>query len=455
MIAGTGILWLGTLTLAYFAGRNQTASAAADSASSRGTNNSSGNPSAIAGRGNASGSGGATSAAGQASAKPLTVKQILAKAKNAMRGGAMQNPMAMMKVMALLDAIQPADIIAALSEVEGITDPQQKMLLEMTLLAKWAESDGPAAMKYAEEHAAGNGMMAGMSKMGIVSAWAEKDPEAVWKWYKGQPEETGSGMFGSNSMVLASLFASMAARDPDQAFKRLEEIEGQGRTMAIAGMLQSAMFDDEKRQKLFDKVDAMPDETERKQARQMLIGQMAMTAPDQAMEWVRKQPATEQAELRSTMGSMLLMSDPKKGAAFMMEGATEEQKPGLYSQVVSGWAMVDVNAAGTWLKDQPQGPQLDPARQAFVRAASGKDPESAMVWAGTITDPSTRISSTSTAYQAWKKKDPTAADHALGNSGLNTEQMESVRNSPAATDPFSNGPAPVPATTEPVKTANP
>lgn len=355
----------------------------------------------------------------------MTVKQILAKATAGMRNGSM-NPMGMMKSMALLDAIRLEDIPEALAEVDAMKDPQHKTMLQMALLGKWAEADGPAAMKYAEEHPAGNGMMSQVAKMSVASTWAEKDPEAVWAWYKGQPEDQKGGMMGGN-MVLSSLFAQMAAQDPAQAFKRLEEIDGPGRQMALAGMFQASMFDEAKRTAILDQVNALPDESERATAKQMMLGQWAMMAPDDAMKWVVEQPAAEQSQLRETMGTMFMMSDPKKGAAFMLEGATEEQKPQRYMQIVASWAATDTTAAGTWLNEQPQGPHLANARSAFVSAAATKDPESAMAWAGTITEPAARTMATGTAYAAWKKKDAAAADAALAASGLTAEQQQQAR----------------------------
>ena len=56
---------------------------------------------------------------------------------------------------------------------------------------------------------------------------------------------------------------------------------------------------------------------------------------------------------------------------------------------------------------------------------------SAMVWAGTITDPAKRTIATGTAYQTWKKKDPSAADAALAASGLTAEQQQQARDTKA------------------------
>lgn len=430
-LTAAALVWIATLAGAWHFGKSQ---------SGNGSGASGNNPeTASSGKGSSSSSAtasgrhlpGSAPGADADASKPMSVKTILAMMKEKMRGGGAQNPAAMMKVMGLLDKIRAEDIPEALTEAESLTDPQQKMTLLMALLGKWAESDGPAAMKYAEEHSSGMGLMAQMAKASVAGTWAEKDPEAVWKWYKDLGEKDTGGVMGGN-MVLASLFANLAAKDQDAAFNRLQEIEGAGRAMALAGLLQSALFDPEKRDSLFTKINTLPDESERKQARQMMLGQWAMLAPEDAASWVKSQPAKDQGELRETMGGMLMMSDPQKGAAFLIEGATEEEKPKRYASVVGPWAHLDTNAAGKWLSAQPQGPHLDEARQSFVGAASEKDPESAMVWAGTITDETKRTAGITTAYNAWKKKDPAAADAALAKSGLTDEQISGIKSPPEA-----------------------
>jgi hypothetical protein len=166
-----------------------------------------------------------------------------------------------------------------------------------------------------------------MSKVGALSAWTENDPETAWKWYQNQPEKTSGGIMGGN-LVLTTLFAKMAENDPDQAFQRLTEIKGaSNRQMALSGMFQSAFFDDAKRQQMLTNIGAIPDEAERKQTKQMMLGQWAMMAPEQAVAWVGTQPPEEQKDLRQSMGTMLMMSDPKTGAKCMLEGVTEEEKP--------------------------------------------------------------------------------------------------------------------------------
>ena len=426
-IIGLGGLWIATLAGAFYLGKDQLKNEGKLSGQP-GTSN----PEALTPGGASKGSKKAgtkdASGGGATNAEGIPLKQLLAQLKGSMRLGGMQNPNAMMKAMALLDKIRPEDFQEALNEAENMTDQQMKMLVHMTVLGKWAEQDGPAAMKYAEEHSKEKGMMAQMAKMSVASAWAEKDPEAVWKWYNDQKGEDSGPMGGQ--MVLMSLFSSMAAKDPEMAFKRLAEIEGPGKQMAIAGMFQSSMFDESKRAEILKLVDAMPDKSEREQAKMSMISQWVMLAPDDAIAYVKSQPAEEGNMLRTQVGQMYMMTNPKKGADFILEGATDENKAQKYSTIIGSWAHQDPNAAGTWLNEQPQGPHLDEARNSFVFATSQTDPGSAMVWATTITEPTKREAATSFAYQAWKKKDQASADEALGKSGLTAEQVQRIQSQP-------------------------
>jgi hypothetical protein len=422
LLAGA-VLWLGTLLGAYQFGQRQGAATAAGTAI---TDTASGGNARAAGN-SRSGTTGEGRHAQRAADKDLTVKQLFTQLKATMRPGAMQNPMVMMRALALLDKLRPEDIPEALLEAEAMKDQQTKMMVYMAVLGKWAEQDGPAAMKYAEDHAKDLGATGAVLKMSVVAAWAEQDPEAVWTWYQANKEKDSGGMFGGNQMVLMSIFSNLMTNDPDTAFKRLDQLDKSDRTMALTGMCQTALFDDTKRQSLLDRIKAMPDAAERTQARQMLVGQWVMLAPDEATAWVAKQPAEEQKEMRDSVGTMFMMSDPKKGAAFLLEGATAEEKPAIYAKVVSSWAAMNPDAAATWLADQGDGADLDQARSSLAFSMSDKKPATAMENVRAITDPDLRFTAASTVYRKWHASDAAAADQALGNAGLTAEQVEQIR----------------------------
>ncbi|MCB1087220.1 MAG: hypothetical protein KDM63_09260, partial [Verrucomicrobiae bacterium] len=150
-----------------------------------------------------------------------------------------------------------------------------------------------------------------------------------------------------------------------------------------------------------------------------------------AMDWLRELPQEERSALSNSLGYALIWANPEKGAAFLLEGATEEELPNRYSQVVSAWATRNPNAAGEWLNRQPQGPALDRAKSAFSSVAARRDPESAMEWAKTITEPNLRQGGMQLVYQQWVKKDAAAANASLEQSGLPPEQIESIKKAAA------------------------
>jgi hypothetical protein len=251
---------------------------------------------------------------------------------------------------------------------------------------------------------------------------------------------------GGRSMSLMSLFNSMASKDLEGALKRKGELESpEERRMALMGIFQSS-YDDESRGRLFKEIDGMTDADERKQSRQMLLGQWAMLEPDKAISYIDSLPASERKEAAEGAGSVLMMSDPKRAAEIMLKNADPDKPGPTYERIVSQWANQDVNAAGTWLSQQSQGPELDAARASFARAAASRDPESAMEWAKTVTVGDKRASAVESVYKNWQKKDAAAAGQALQNSGLPPEKIEEIIKKAQPKEKTAAGsPAPPPA----------
>jgi len=312
------------------------------------------------------------------------------------------------------------------------------MIIHMILLSRWAESDGPAALKYTEENLPDSNPMARqMARMGVLSAWAQSDPDAAWTRLQGTAD-SDEGLFGNRGMLMAGVFSAMAAKDPGQAFARLAEIDDpQERLMALNGIAQSAA-DDPSRTRLMEQINALPDATERQQARAAILGQLALVNPDQAVSMTAELPAAERQEAAQRVGSMLMMSDPQRGASFLIENTEPENKKQIYQQIVAQWVNTDANQAGAWLGAQPPSPDLDGARSHFATQVANRDPESAMAWAQTVTDDTQRSHTVEQVYNTWKKKDPAAATAALEGSGLPPDRLNALRTgtaTPPATTP--------------------
>lgn len=360
--------------------------------------------------------------------QPLSVKQVFARVRAAGRPGSMESPMAVMRALAPLDKLRPEDIPAALAEAEGIKDRQSKSMALMVVLGKWSEQDGSAAMKYAENHAKGGGPWEHDLKMSVASSWAKRDPEAAWTWYQSHKEDDFDGLLGGNERALPSIFEGLMNSDPDTAFRRLGELDKDGRHRALAGMGRAALRDEAKRLRLLDFIKGMPDVWARRSANETVLDDWFRHAPDEVIGWVAKQPPEVQRELRDCAGSRLVMTEPKKGAAFMLQGATAEERPQLYSQVVGTWGNYNPNAAIAWLEKQGSGPELDPARHSLACVLMSKKPAAAMIQALAITDAHRRTATAATVYHTWHATDAAAADHGMGALGLTAEQMQQIKN---------------------------
>ena len=421
-------LWVGTTTAAWWIG-HRTGSSAARSGivATREATAIPGPPQAPGQRKSAAADGG--TGARTVSPETASLQSILAQVKALMQTGGMQNPSAMLKTITLLGQIRDEDIQAALEEAAGLKEPQSHMMVHMMLLTRWAETDGPAALKYAEENLpAANPMARQMARMGVFSAWAQSDPEAAWAHLqRTRTEDSEEGAFGGRNMALSGLFSSMAAKDPAQAFSRLASLDDPTeRQMALNGIAQSA-WDDSSRARLMEHIATLPDEGERKEARAAILGQLALMDPDQAVKMTADLPASERQEAAQRVGTTLMMSDPERGATLLLENTQPENKKQIYQQIVAQWVQADANKAGAWLGAQPPSPDLDGARSLFATQVANRDPESAMAWAQTVTDEDQRASTIGQVYKSWNKKDEAAATAALEASGLSPDRLNTIR----------------------------
>ena len=291
----------------------------------------------------------------------------------------------------------------------------------------------------------------------LLSQWAERDGRAALA-YAEKNVEKGS-MFGMG--IKGPILGAWARTDPDAAWRWFEtegkkgDDSGQGNMLVhtlFAGLasrdLDSALarvegldasmkpmalngiamsgMNADSRKRMLERSASLPQET-RDTLRQGALGQWAMMEPEAAISWLKTLPADEQKPLRSGLANSVLMMNPKQGADLLLKDASPEERPAIYDQVVSRIAWQNPKSAGEWLLEQPQGPELDGARMTFASIVARKEPATAMDWAKSVTKPELRESSISAVYAAWKQRDAAAADAAVANIGLSAEALERVR----------------------------
>jgi hypothetical protein len=86
--------------------------------------------------------------------------------------------------------------------------------------------------------------------------------------------------------------------------------------------------------------------------------------------------------------------------------------------VVGTWADTDANAAGTWLRNFPAGPERNEAVVNFAWTVKDADPEASLTWAGTITDEGQRNETSYRLAREWMQRDATNARQWIEQSQL-------------------------------------
>jgi hypothetical protein len=362
-----------------------------------------------------------------------SIVNIIARARMEMGSGmnGMMNLRGMLRAIAPLAELDDSELQAALAEVEKtVTEPQQRMMFYSLLLGQWAETNGPAAMAYAEKNVKKGPFDFGI-KAAVLGAWARQDPDAVWRWYQSSKENITSDP--NSQMTVSAVFAGMASKDLDTALARLNTLEEHERPMALNGIANTA-GDARSRKRLLERSETLAPEL-RRQIQENAIRSWAMMDPEEAIKWIRSRPAEDQPGLRTSAGNMVMMGDPARGAELMMEGVAEKDKPRTYDTIVGQWAYRDPRGAAEWLTKQPQGAELDNARRTFAAVVAQRDPSAAMDWAKSVVNEEQRVSSVQQVYQQWRKRDASAADAALDGSGLAPEKINAFRDAAKTATP--------------------
>ena len=78
----------------------------------------------------------------------------------------------------------------------------------------------------------------------------------------------------------------------------------------------------------------------------------------------------------------------------------------------------------------PPSASKDSAVSGFVRSLAREDPESAVIWAKTISNETSRIQTLTRAGQSWFRRNPVAATSWLQNANLPADAQQAILNPP-------------------------
>jgi hypothetical protein len=105
-------------------------------------------------------------------------------------------------------------------------------------------------------------------------------------------------------------------------------------------------------------------------------------------------------------------------ADWLLQSLRGPDRAPAITQLMRTWTSADFNAAATWLKTQPAGPDHDTAIAAFAPLVAGKEPPSAVDWALTISDGARKTEVLGGIYRDWHARAPEQAAAYFQEKGL-------------------------------------
>jgi hypothetical protein len=341
--------------------------------------------------------------------------EAVVEAARILRGGA-QDVSATTRALAVLARVTDARIPWALATVAGVEDEAAQALIYKYLIGRWAESQPWEALRYVQETLPMQ-CRTGVFE-GVLTAWAGNDPESALAWFQ---KSRGSAPPPMRESLLATIFRGLGTRDLAAAAAQLGWVRTENeRGQALRGLLE-AVRTDEQRGILLQSAEALADEEARRQVRRAVVEQWVQQDAAAAAAFVeRAEPAHERTRLMDSLGLAWLQTDPAQAADWWIAHAPDPQ---TLIKIMNVWAHNDPNAAGEWLGTQPAGPGSDSARMTFARQVSELDPESALRWAETISEPSQRESTIDHVFSDWRARDAAAARSFLQKSNWPEERV--------------------------------
>ena len=353
-----------------------------------------------------------------------------------------------------------SDIAAALTWADGLGVPSERISALSTIIAAGASSDAAGLAEAIEELGINVSSIGIMSSHSAVSELAKRlldvwTPEKAFAWV--DRNLTGEALRSNTSLMISELarvnptaavrriesmangpmrteaiatLASGWAHDGSEALKYIETLADEDvRSRALERLAFSWVYSD--KDEVIAKIDALRAGETRDALLSQLAAHVAQEAPLDAIgyadqiegeariaatrnlvrRWTEVAPEAagdhvaeiedpkERARLAGVLLKAWLQSEPAVAAAWA-SGYEGEGGVTVTKNFMAQWIHRDPAAASSWLGTLDPGPRRDAAIKVLIIHESSNDPEGALRWAETISDPGQRRQMT-----GWLKKE--------------------------------------------------
>jgi hypothetical protein len=270
----------------------------------------------------------------------------------------------------------------------------------------------------------------------IERRWAEIDPEGALKdWTEGKGKPPGDAFFGA-----------WAKSNPAGALRWFSALpEGELRREASVAVLDRIAKADPQRaldfaNQLSDGKDqsllvtralaalggkdpttalaaaqSLPEGPGRKIGLDSVVTQVATTNLEEAQRLAKELPPNTLSGAGSVIAGALVRQSPESALEWAATLPEGTTKASAYAGIAREWAGRDVTAAASWLDGLSKGPERDSAVASFANRTAPRDPEGATAWASTLSPGEQRTAVLSQTIAIWQRINPAAAAEWLAN----------------------------------------
>lgn len=246
---------------------------------------------------------------------------------------------------------------------------------------------------------------------GLVSKWADLDPEEASRWVEGlqDPDNRQNGRL--------ALVSELAGQSPERAAAYAAPLLSKPGGAELASALVNAWGTQDPKATA-QWLDSLAAGKVREQAAGALATVWAASDIAAATHWSETLKDTDMKEqvtdhLATTWGAI----EPEKALTWLDTLPQNKARTEATRGALDSWAATDYPGLEKWLSSRPAGPVSDMARMSLGEVQMDRDPASAMQTAQGISDPDERDDTLVKYYRYWRKRDAKAAIAWLQSSG--------------------------------------
>lgn len=300
-------------------------------------------------------------------------------------------------LLAYIDRLGPADFEQAIDRFRSLGITESRMGEYAQLLSAWAKVDPNGALAYAEANTRG-----GFAANTILTTWAASQPDAAIQWAQTHHEGDGANPY------LPGIIRGLAANDPQRAYELLTSMprsieRGEGLDAIMPHVL--AQGAEATRQWIA----SLNDESLRNGAMMRSAEALAAEDPAGTANLLLANPSEATRRRMDDVYRVWARQDQAAAIqAFSALPAGEERTNALRG-VVNAMASSDPQAAVAMLDQYPNDVN-DRMVQNVIWHSFGSDPALALSQIPRMTDGGNRNQAYTRMLNAWRQRDPAAAN---------------------------------------------